>query len=79
MEGIFLSRPGFLRGGVTWTSLKRDENVPSETERLTRIVMIAANTMEQNLIKKIGINTLERIWMSKHREFENFSLGNWSK
>ena len=64
---------------MTWASLKRDGNIPSETERLTRVVMISANTMEQNLIKKRGINTLERIWMRKHREFENFSLGNWSK
>ena len=50
-----VDREGFLRRGWTKACLNDDGTSPSETERLTRFVMIGQSSMKQSFKKKVGM------------------------
>ena len=76
-----VDRDGFLRRGCTRACLNDDGKMPSERERLTRLVMIGPSSLKQSFkFQKewVGIKGTLFIFRSRN-EFVNFSESGWNK
>jgi len=58
LEGIEVSRPGFLRRGVTEVLLKHVGKTPSEKERFARVEMRSEKTELQDLRREVGMKSI---------------------
>jgi hypothetical protein len=56
--GTSLSRPGFLRRGVTDAVLKRDGNVPSRNDMAAYLAINGANTSEHDFNSDVGMASM---------------------
>ena len=70
-----LSKPGFLRRGVSWASLKPLGKEPWEKERLASFAIICENTEGQDLSKVVGIKSAWEVL--QFNEFNNM-LTSWA-
>ena len=52
-----VDRDGFLRRGCTRACLNDDGKIPSERERLTRLVMIGPSSLKQSFKRKVGMES----------------------
>ena len=56
---MFLLRPGFFNRSVTCANLNLIGNEPGDTDRLARFEIISENTVEQDLIRDVGMKSIE--------------------
>ena len=52
-----VDKDGFLRRGWTRACLNDDGKIPSERERLTRLVMIGSSSLKKSFKRKVGIES----------------------
>ena len=56
---MFLSRPNFFRRGVTCANLNLSKKEIWDIDRLARLEIISENTAKQELIRDVGMKSIE--------------------
>ena len=59
VAGRVLIVTGFFRRGVTCANLNLSGKEPWDIDRLARLEIISENTMEQDLIRDVGMKSIE--------------------
>ena len=57
----------FFRKGWTRACLNDDGQIPSERERLTRLVMIGPSSLKQSFKRKAGMESRDIVYFQKQK------------